>query len=329
MTTTRRSRTLTIVPEPTDDASDAASSSPELTDQAPGAAKRNRRRGRPRAAATVVLPERQDSPDEPLEVVPDARAGSRTVGGSAPEDTVAVEVIDVVDDLDEHPDLAPDALFPVPDRPDGADLSTPTREVAVDDLLVDLDAPDDEPSAVATVAAATAVDAAPVGANGALTTRGVAAGPVAGPPRSMALVDAPSRRQIRAARRLQARKVGRLVRHIDLFSLFKVSLLFFTCMLLVGVVAGVLLWSALQRSGAVSSIEGFAKEIFLLDEFHIEGRALFRIGVLGGMIGAVLMSLLTVLGGLLFNLISDLTGGIRVSVVELETARPARPRRRR
>ncbi len=53
---------------------------------------------------------------------------------------------------------------------------------------------------------------------------------------------------------------------------------------------------------------------------------MFRVGVLAGMVGVAVLSLLTVLAGLLFNLISDLVGGVRVSVVELETARPVRRR---
>lgn len=128
--------------------------------------------------------------------------------------------------------------------------------------------------------------------------------------------------EVRAARRLQARKVGRLIRHVELWSLLKVALLFYVCMLLVGAVVGVLVWSVLQRSGAVASTEGFIEQVFLLDNFRFEGTIMFRLGILAGLIGVLVLSLVTVLGGLLFNLISDLTGGIRVSVVELESARP-------
>ena len=132
----------------------------------------------------------------------------------------------------------------------------------------------------------------------------------------------PRRVEVRAARRLQARKVGRLIRHVELWSLLKVALLFYVCMLLVGAVAGVLVWSVLQRNGAVASTEGFIEQVFLLDNFRFEGTIMFRLGILAGLIGVLVLSLVTVLGGLLFNLISDLTGGIRVSVVELESARP-------
>ena len=97
----------------------------------------------------------------------------------------------------------------------------------------------------------------------------------------------------------------------------------------VGTIAGVIIWSALQRAGAVSSIEGFIESVFLVEDFRFEGGDIFRIGVLGGMVGVLVLTLLTVLAGGLFNLISDLTGGVRVSVVQLESARPVPARRRR
>lgn len=228
-------------------------------------------------------------------------------GGAA---TVEVPEETLVDPVNEDAHGLRDGVH---DEADPATAVGPvTRELVIDDLLDDADP--------VPFAAATSVAAAPAAvAVSAQSTAAVAPG----------FVDAPLRSQIRAARRLQARKVGRLVRHIELYSLLKVSLLFYTCMLVVAVVAGVLLWSLLQRSGAVSSVEGFVGEIFLLENFHLEGRQIFRIGVLGGMVGVLVLTLVTLIGGLLFNLISDLTGGIRVSVVELESARPVPARQRR
>ena len=79
----------------------------------------------------------------------------------------------------------------------------------------------------------------------------------------------------------------------------------------------------------MSSIEGFIESVFLVEDFRFEGGDIFRIGVLGGMVGVLVLTLLTVLAGGLFNLISDLTGGVRVSVVQLESSRPVPARRRR
>lgn len=145
------------------------------------------------------------------------------------------------------------------------------------------------------------------------------------PPR----VAVPTRRQRQAAQRLQARKVARLVRRVDLWSLMKVALLFYLVALVVGVIAGVVVWSLLQRSGTVPSVEDFIKEAFALESFRFDGPLLFRLSVLGGLVGVLVTTLVTVVLGLAFNLICDLTGGLRVSVVEEETTRVVRPRARR
>jgi hypothetical protein len=49
---------------------------------------------------------------------------------------------------------------------------------------------------------------------------------------------------------------------------------------------------------------------------------MFRAYAVGGLVMVVAATGFTVLLAVLFNLISDLTGGVRVTVVEEETARP-------
>lgn len=123
-------------------------------------------------------------------------------------------------------------------------------------------------------------------------------------------------------RRLRARKVRRLVRHIEPWSVLKVALLFNFCMWVVTMVAGVLLWNAAETAGVISDVEQFAREIFALEEFTFEGEVIFNAVALGGLVVAVAATGFAVLIAILLNLISDLTGGIRVTVVEEETARP-------
>lgn len=123
-------------------------------------------------------------------------------------------------------------------------------------------------------------------------------------------------------RRLRARKVRRLVRHIEPWSVLKVGLLFNFCMWVVTMVAGVLLWNAAQTSGVITDIEQFAEELFALEDFVFEGDVIFEAVALGGLVLAVTFTGFMVLIAILLNLISDLTGGIRVTVVEEETARP-------
>jgi hypothetical protein len=90
----------------------------------------------------------------------------------------------------------------------------------------------------------------------------------------------------------------------------------------------VILWSLAVSSGSIENIESFITDLFALKSFTINGDQVFRAAALGGLVMVVAGSGFTVLMAVLFNLISDLTGGIRMTVVEEETARP-RPKQLR
>jgi hypothetical protein len=124
--------------------------------------------------------------------------------------------------------------------------------------------------------------------------------------------------------RFEARKVRRIIRHVSPWSVFKVSVLFSACMWVVLLIAGVLLWNVAQRTGVITNIEKFyAKSTG--EQFHeIDGRGVFRSAAFVGAALAVASTGLLVLMSVLFNLITDLVGGIRVSVIELEHRRPRR-----
>ena len=89
------------------------------------------------------------------------------------------------------------------------------------------------------------------------------------------------------------------------------------------VVAGVLLWRVAVSTGTIANFENFLAQILAEDTFTINGSKIFQ-GSRGGRSG-LLRHRCGVRGGdgVLFNLIAGLVGGIRFTVVELETARPA------
>ena len=134
--------------------------------------------------------------------------------------------------------------------------------------------------------------------------------------------------QARANRRLRARRVRRLVRHIEPWSVLKVSLILYFCAWAIFLFVGVTLWNLAANSGLVADVEDFVVELFALESFSINADQIFRVAAVGGLVLVLAASGLTVLGAVLFNLISDVTGGVRLTVVEEETARP-RPRRAR
>jgi hypothetical protein len=138
----------------------------------------------------------------------------------------------------------------------------------------------------------------------------------------------PSLLDRRAAQRLRARKVRRLVRHVEPWSVLKLSLIFYFCLWIITLISGVILWNMAVSSGTIDNVENFIEELFALESFDFNGDQIFRAAAVGGLVLVVAGSGFTVLMAVLFNLISDITGGVRLTVVEEETARP-RPRRTR
>ncbi|MCP3854130.1 MAG: hypothetical protein GY698_05255 [Actinomycetia bacterium] len=132
---------------------------------------------------------------------------------------------------------------------------------------------------------------------------------------------APKSERPRLRRRMRARKVRRIIRYIDPWSVLKFSMLFYSAVFVILMIAGVLLWSAAVSSGTVDNLEDFIKDLLALESFTFEPDQIFRASALAGAILVVASTAGTVLLAILFNLISDLIGGIRVTVVELETSR--------
>ena len=128
----------------------------------------------------------------------------------------------------------------------------------------------------------------------------------------------------RIASRLRARRVRRLVRHIEPWSVLKMSLIFYFCLWVILLIAGVILWRFAVTSGTVEKVESFIEELFALETFTFNPDQIFRVSALGGLVMVVAGSGFTVLMAVLFNLISDLVGGVRMTVVERRN-RPAPP----
>lgn len=140
-----------------------------------------------------------------------------------------------------------------------------------------------------------------------------------------------SGRERRRRVRLQARKVRRIVRHIEPWSVFKISLVFYLCMWVILMLAGVMLWSVALRSGTIENAQDFAATLLGSEEgdFVIEGPRIFSFYARGLAVLALAGVAFNVLLCVLFNLISDLMGGVRMTVIEEESARFRPPRRRR
>jgi hypothetical protein len=127
----------------------------------------------------------------------------------------------------------------------------------------------------------------------------------------------------RKARRPRIRRVTRVVRHVDTWSVFKVAFVFNLVVYVVCLTAAVLLWNVAYSTGTIDNIENFFEQ-FGWESFEFRGGELFHNLWVAGLFVTVGLTGLAVLVATLFNLITDLVGGIRVTVLEEEVvARPA------
>jgi hypothetical protein len=123
----------------------------------------------------------------------------------------------------------------------------------------------------------------------------------------------------RPLRRQRVRKVTRVVRHIDPWSAFKVGIVFSLAAYIVGLTAGVLLWRVADSTGTLGNIERWFTQ-FGWETFELKGDEVFAAARMIGLFLAIAHTGLIVLLATLFNLVSDVVGGLRVSVLEEESA---------
>jgi hypothetical protein len=187
--------------------------------------------------------------------------------------------------------------------------------------------------------------------------------PGAEPPPAPVLVRPPSRlRLFRRGRHAPGRadrasrrglRVNQRLWSISPWSVFKVSALFYLCVALIVVVAGTLLYNAGRSVGTIDQFESFITRmgaygecvptaevpkdaVFETDEkcdegevlvggFTLDDGALFRAAAIGAAILVVAGSIGNVLLTVLLNLLNELTGGVRHTVIREPVPRPARP----
>lgn len=115
------------------------------------------------------------------------------------------------------------------------------------------------------------------------------------------------------------RRVRRIIRKVDAWTVFKVSVLFWF-VAGVGLVLGlVMFWSVVEAAGIPQKITDFLVEITLLEEGSQpfgETEQYFRIALFGSIVLAVLGTGATTLGAIMYNLVSDVVGGVEVVVLE-------------
>jgi hypothetical protein len=119
------------------------------------------------------------------------------------------------------------------------------------------------------------------------------------------------------SRRPRVRKVSRVVRHVDPWSVFKVASIFAVVGYVALLTSGVLLWRVAEATGTIDNVERWFTQ-FGWETFELNGGEVFQAAWSGGLFAAVGLIGCAVLIATIFNLVSDLVGGIRVTVLEEE-----------
>jgi hypothetical protein len=158
---------------------------------------------------------------------------------------------------------------------------------------------------------------------------------------------APGRRQAR----VRGARVNQRLWRFDPWSVFKVSALFYLCLFFILLVAGTLLWNVGRSSGTIDQIESFVTRLgaygncvaedevpegadfendedcpdgsVLVNGFELDDGTIFKAALIGGIVlvgaGAVGNVLMTVL----LNLINEVSGGMRYTIIKEPAPRPA------
>jgi cellulose synthase/poly-beta-1,6-N-acetylglucosamine synthase-like glycosyltransferase len=111
-----------------------------------------------------------------------------------------------------------------------------------------------------------------------------------------------------------------VVRKVGPWSVFKLSLIFYFVVMLIGWGALLIVYGILGASGAIKSITDLSSQIGLWDNAKaqptIDGQQLFTWLFVAGLVAVVIWSLINVLVALAYNLVSDVVGGLELTLAE-------------
>lgn len=123
-----------------------------------------------------------------------------------------------------------------------------------------------------------------------------------------------SRQQVR--KRAGLRRVRRTVRHVDPFSVLKLSGFFYAIFLLVWLVIVAVLYSLVDSMGVFDAAEDLGRGLVLWEEVNITLGLVEKWALLIGLVVGVLGTLVNTLLAVLYNVGADLLGGLEVTFVE-------------
>jgi hypothetical protein len=168
--------------------------------------------------------------------------------------------------------------------------------------------------------AASGQPSAPGGSPSSTTTAPTTAAPASDPGRVLRVPKMTRTPRMRSA----PRRTRVVVRKIGPLSVLKFSLLFYLCVMLIVLFAMVIVYGVLSAAGAIDSLETVLGYVFGegttstggAEPIEVDGGTVFMWGLFSGIVFVVVWSAITVFVAMLYNLISDIIGGVEVTLAE-------------
>jgi len=121
------------------------------------------------------------------------------------------------------------------------------------------------------------------------------------------------------AEAMATRKIKRTFRQVQLRSLLRVTGVFSLSLAGVWILAALALFLVAEGAGIVENLEALMRQIGW-PQFEMTAWTVLRGALLSGLVFAAVSTALTLLSAFLYNLISDLVGGVQVSIVDEEAS---------
>ena len=136
------------------------------------------------------------------------------------------------------------------------------------------------------------------------------------PRRRVAPAPPPAAQRPRRFGRKRPRQARVVIRKVGPWSVLKLSFLFYLCIMVVIVGALVIIYGVLGAVGALDSVTRLIRDLFADQTFEIHGDWLFSRGVMVGLGMVVLWTLINLFVAILYNLLSNIVGGVEVTLSE-------------
>jgi hypothetical protein len=115
------------------------------------------------------------------------------------------------------------------------------------------------------------------------------------------------------------RRVRRIIRKVDPWTILKVGSVFFAISGLAIVLLSIIAWTIIGNAGLLETVDSAARSVSFIEvneSLFRTGEQYFRVVLFFAFAWSVMMTGMVTLGAVAYNLIADIVGGLEFSVME-------------